>query len=305
MKPEAGNALLITMVVITVIGTVGFGVSRIALSSLRNQNRLEDSASAYQAASAGIEDALLRWRFNKHVELPAVGSISGCTQSPNASSSAYTRVNLTRGTIDACINPDEVVPPNVNEIAYDLKISFKRAPGEPEIVDSLLLSSGQSVPGLARDEVAEYSVKDIVAQGGDIKLQIVPEVTSLVNNLLEIIMLDDHGAQTGKRLVTGAELSAMVSMPSPVRIVAGTSLIRLKYYGQDLRGYTVYPPESLGTSGEGAVIDSRITNIESIGYFGGTKRKLQLSLDRFSGSTLQMFDFVLFSSGGSDIAPSQ
>jgi len=54
MVGQRGTALLMTMILITVIGSVAFGVGRTTLSNMRQVNRLEDSLNAYQAAQAGI-----------------------------------------------------------------------------------------------------------------------------------------------------------------------------------------------------------------------------------------------------------
>ena len=55
---QTGAALLITMIVITVLGTIAFAIGASTVSSLRRQSQIEDSRSAYQAAVSGLEDGL-------------------------------------------------------------------------------------------------------------------------------------------------------------------------------------------------------------------------------------------------------
>jgi len=51
---ERGSALLITMIVITILGTIAFGIGASTVSSLRRQSQIEDSQNAYQAAQLSV-----------------------------------------------------------------------------------------------------------------------------------------------------------------------------------------------------------------------------------------------------------
>jgi|GEM_PF-1963428 len=71
---------------------------------------------------------------------------------------------------------------------------------------------------------------------------------------------------------------------------ANAQKLRLRAWGSS-KNYTL-------TAGGGR-LDSRYTTIESTGVFGNTQRKLQVKIDRQSGKTLGIFDFMLF--GGTEI----
>ena len=67
-KFQLGAALLITMLLIGSVGALALAVSRIILSELKITTSYSDSVVAYQAAEAGIEDGLLKFRFNRNIE---------------------------------------------------------------------------------------------------------------------------------------------------------------------------------------------------------------------------------------------
>lgn len=310
MGQQSGNALLITMVIIAVVGTVGFGVSRVAISALKTQNRLEDSANAYQAAMAGIEDGLLRWRFDKQVEVPGAGSGLDCPDPPTLQSQYYTRVNVTTGKVTPCILPDELGPPAATDIVYDLKIAYKRPPGEDELVTSVATSSGGNIPALRRDRIVEYDVQDLVAAGGDIRIGVRPSRGDVgSSDLLEVAVLNTAGELVSKMILTHAELiGSTVDRPRNLGLSTlygqDVRTVRLKYIGQDLAEYRLSPSHA-GTASAQLALDSRQSTIDAIGYFGLAKRRLVLDLDRYSGSALSVFDYLLYSSGEGDIRPSQ
>src|SRR3990167_9958931 len=70
LNPQQGSALLITMIVIAVVGSIAFAIGASTITAFRQQTQIEDSLNAYAAATAGLEDGLLRWRFDKDTETP-------------------------------------------------------------------------------------------------------------------------------------------------------------------------------------------------------------------------------------------
>jgi len=78
-KPQRGFALLLTLVVVSVIGVVAFGVGRLTLTEFRQTVRFQDSQDALQTAEAGIEDGLVRFRFNRDTEVPSGQVVMGAS----------------------------------------------------------------------------------------------------------------------------------------------------------------------------------------------------------------------------------
>lgn len=273
---------MISMVLVAVIGTIAFAIGRVSISSFTQVVRLEDSANAYSAATAGIEDGLLRFRFNKDVQTP----LNCGNDFPTKNSQYYTRINLTQGTAQDCIDPQASGPPNPSDIAYDIKVSHKLEPGDPEVQQTTNTSRG-TIVALARDQAIEYDASDLT---GSIAIEWDYASRQPFNNV-EVTILDANGNVLDKRLVKNPN---QASGQLPSLSVASADIVRIRSLGSDLSKYEITSSEPLS---------SRTTTIEVVGYYGRSKRKLELTLDRISGSILELFDFVLFSGSGDVSGP--
>ncbi|MBI2589643.1 hypothetical protein HYW32_01265 [Candidatus Berkelbacteria bacterium] len=290
---EAGSALLITMIVITVIGSVSFAVANTTLSEFRSQARLEDGLNAFAASSAGIEDGLARWRFNRNSEVPADDNGS-CTAAPRPTTSTtyYDRVNLTDGTVETCIDPENVDPPDPADIVYDIKMYYKRDPGEDERVVGQNSPQGY-IPALKQDTSVEYDVTELEQQNGQVLLNwdFLQQVFCGSSQYFEVTALDSQGQITHKEnfdpcpFGSSSQYGGFWNFP-----LNGGNKLRFRPYGDDLDSYTLRP-----INGSQAALDGRFTTIETVGYYGTSKRKLKLVLDRLSGTILPIYDYVLFS----------
>lgn len=84
--------MLIAMMVVAIIGAVGFGIVHITIRQLRQQGSIAASSRAYQAAESGLEYALLQYRLDKTVQL---GSGANVVDANGVSwTSAYLQRNL-------------------------------------------------------------------------------------------------------------------------------------------------------------------------------------------------------------------
>lgn len=313
---QKGSALLITMIVITVLGTIAFAIGASTISALRRQSQIEDSQNAYQAAVSGLEDGLLRWRFDKNTETPLdrtgtlkpnEGGLLDCEpptplpdgeeySRPTTSSQMYDRINLSTGEVKYCIDPNVEKSPDPSQIVYDIKIQYKKDLKEPEVVDFDTDSNGK-IPALKKDDTIEYEVSEFVEEGSStINLNWVFEdkIIDIVNSKqnFEVFALDDTGNLKSRRLYSPAfSLQAQKGFVFPFELKGGTKL-RIKPLGDDVDQYTLKVPPAYQSK---IALDSRITNLEVTGYFGLAKRKLRLTLDRASGSILPIYDYALFS----------
>ena len=307
MVGQRGTALLMTMILITVIGSVAFGVGRTTLSNMRQVNRLEDSLNAYQAAQAGIEDALLRFRFDKNAEAPMSASCN--TVSPNytvptVSSKIFSRVNISNPVSKDCVDLSGPVPApsSPDDIVYDLKMFYKKDINQHECI-TIAEVLPQDPPGCIRtsqsaalnqDTAIEYDVRNIPnlslkAKFSSPNLSNAIEVISIGTTAVNGVPVDQILGQSLLR-PNGDTVDSNPSTFSPE-----AERIRLRAFGSSLAMYDLSAP--------GKTLDSRITIVESIGYFGVSKRKLTLTLDRLTGTVSEVFDFVLFSGNGPIIGP--
>lgn len=321
-QSKTGAALVITLIIVTVVSAIIFSVNRMLVSEVKQITKLEDSEMAYQAAESGIEAGLLLYRYNNNVEVPA-----DITGGMDETIDKAMRVNVTNGSLEAKnidLDVNNLADLKRNQQYYDLKIWHRNAnengvsqeevkseqcnkvtnnngtqsypnycvadnPGES--------SSTASIPALSKDGSVEYNVSNL---DGKIYLKWgykkVPTTRQEIEQMrLEYVAYDENGeiAENGK----GKELflyedSNNGSFGNGIQLfTTNAQNIRVKSWGGDLDNYkmTLVSPN--------AKLDSRYTYIESTGYYGGSKRKLKVKIDRQTGSIISTYDFVLLSPG--------
>jgi len=69
MEKESGSALIITLILISVISTASFAILRLSSVETNAARNLSANTKAYYLAEGGIEEGLLRWRYNNNVTL--------------------------------------------------------------------------------------------------------------------------------------------------------------------------------------------------------------------------------------------
>jgi hypothetical protein len=70
MRKERGSAILIAVLLVAAIGGIAFSFGRIFLLEAANANTAENGVSAFYAAESGIEEGMLRYRYNRSAEVP-------------------------------------------------------------------------------------------------------------------------------------------------------------------------------------------------------------------------------------------
>ena len=118
MKRLRASSLVLVVVVMAGIIIVVFGASRLTLVQYNQSNRDEDNIFALSAARSGIEDGLLRFRYNRNAET-GEGKIVRFDltrgQSPGDSAGEVLESQLITKTAD--YNPADQY--------YDMKLAFR------------------------------------------------------------------------------------------------------------------------------------------------------------------------------------
>src|SRR3990167_3935840 len=332
-----GSALLITLLIVSVISAAAFGVGKLTLQNIGLTGSLEDSTVAYQVARAGIEEGLLRWRYDHAFETgePA-GSTETLLQTFRAILPSYDSGDL----------PSEAVVPdytatgaNPREKTYDLRSWFhadKIGTGCKTDLSGIDQYGGDNgdVPILAKDETRELDVSNLT---GITTVTIcwsnalndnhqnyrngAYDPTDDLNSLnifpsVEVIPIDGLGdVLTGTNFKTFTlpnERGALINVGS-----GGVKHLRFKPFiyhdptpGNPFSGDETTTHAELDSAlnprivfsvvPSAGVIDSGVHYIESTGYFGVAKRRLRAEIDRTSGRLLGLFDFSIYS--GSDLS---
>lgn len=293
LQSNTGNALLITMLVVVVISAIGLSVSRLTLSQVRQTSQLEDSVTAYYAAESGIEQGLLMWRYNRDVEVPANIEGGMSEQDQNAM-----RVDLDLMTVTYPTNILTEIPQDRKKSYYDLRVWYKNpivASNSEEVVcsdtstsemctnpDRPIVDTG-ALPALEKDQAIEYNVEGL--SDVTLKWDFVTDYGAAGCDTcrLEVTQINEDGDDVFKKFYDYSQRSGRFIDFSNENI----RLLRLRVFGDSLKEYnlSVDSPNKMS---------SRYSTIESLGYYGNAKRKLQIKIDRATGSILGPYDFLLF-----------
>lgn len=161
--------------------------------------------------------------------------------------------------------------------SYDLKIWYRN--------DSYIEKAS-----LEKDQSVEYTISNLSSlylscdKGCEAKVSFIPE--NPYKNSLEYSVIGLGNEIKKKDLLYFPQTETSIS-------TANADKLRLHAWGST-KNYTL-------TAGEGDKLGGRYSFIESTGYFGSAKRKLQVKIDRASGTILGVYDFTLF---GQDIITS-
>jgi len=69
LRVKSGSAMVITLLLLATVGSISFAIGRLFILDLTMSRIYDDSVVAYYAAESGVEEGLLRYRFNKNAEI--------------------------------------------------------------------------------------------------------------------------------------------------------------------------------------------------------------------------------------------
>ena len=314
---SSGSALIITIILISAISGIAFSVGRLMASEIRQSTQLEHSMVAYYAAESGIERGLLMWRYNHDVQVPIENIDNDKYNGMSNDVKMSWRINLSSdGLKDQNIIDDYTIPPLKRDNSYyDLRIWYKNPiidEKSKEVVctNSAMnsgicakaVSEGRPVtntynkPALAKDQAVQYDVEgleDIILDWEAVDHYYCLGTTDGKSNChLEIIPIDSDG-----NVVVDFKwfLSYFKHKNVKYTLSSDTTVIRLRFFGNPLKDYSITVDNRWGAArSDPKKMSSRYTTIDSIGYFGLAKRRLQIKIDRFSGTIFGPSDFVIY-----------
>lgn len=113
---QRGSAILIAVLLLAALGGVAFGIGRMLYFDTGLANRYENSVIAYYAAESGIEEGMLRYRYDKNEQVP-----------DSAGSFDNTRMNLNDLTLPTNAQttvPVGHLPSNLQKRFYGMQMSY-------------------------------------------------------------------------------------------------------------------------------------------------------------------------------------
>ena len=296
------SSLVLVVVVMAVIITAVFSASRLALVQFNQANRDEDNIFAYYAAKAGIEDGLIRFRYNRDAETP--------TSTATPPKLKVQRYNLTTGA-NSEVAEGAKVTLKKSEQSYDMKLQFRGS----QIGDFNDVSAKN--PDVAKDDFLELT--GFPATGRQYFLRYRFEFYNNgtgcdANALVQIQQIQQtvdvskpisYDQVSVKKIAGESFIDSQASNNLFVRVNPGTggekltSSIRLRPFGCSIR-YALATTDASGSGGSpGPMFDNLTSTITSTGYYGDAKRTLIAEIDRLSGQLISVYDFNVYAGTGS------
>lgn len=291
---QQGSGLLATILLVATIGVIIASMSRLAIESLGQVTSFEESSMAYAAAEAGIEEGLLRWRYDRSIEIPDVPG------GMDRSQFLAQRVNLATGQVAGQVTIAENLGSARTEMTdplYDVRVWYK-------------------VPSIGNpDEMGQPHYAERLAKDGVLEL----DVTELAGETIQIFFRTNDGSQTQletRVLAYDDETGSISDACADCKIIhppvfEGAWEIAIPPVNPLARYTLRIRPFILNADGTPApdtssidyairpldptlLMDSGTTYIESTGYFAESQRKLLITIDRASGTILNNYDYALF-----------
>lgn len=277
-QKNSGSALLITMLLIGTIGVILLIAARTNIIRLRTATNLSESQVAYYAAEAGIEEGLLAYRADRSIEVPIT------TEQPSEESTDYRRVilgSIASGDTIKAEGQSTNVPLDPTKPTYDMKIYSRGEQAEIEMKADDILQ-------FKRPEHTFNLEWEIISGGSNVLADMEYAYISSINKQWHSSFLgnDVYGSRGSFPMLADTGENGVIRIrllvPQDKNPGVNISQVRAKITMKAMQG----------------VIDLGYTYIESIGYFGQAKRKLQAKIDNQSGALIGIFDFTLYAGDG-------
>lgn len=321
-KRKSGSAIIIALLLMAVISGSAFAIARLFYLDTSLAGLYVDSTVAYYASESGVEEGLLRYRFDRNAEVAAATLNNDYLNFANVS-----RSNLVKGTVGtqatAFAQTDEVYDLNM---AYKTKFYGADLAEEFGVLDEKDLNDPNYIGteyNIARDESIKLDLTSALKNlNDDVKLYVKPAYDSGSGMSSNQIFLEAKiTGKIGGRLVemkkalvvNGTSGSGAWNSGSYLKMdsIAGTDVNFVNKLKTKLAGSVAYDVgagdniflylKPIGCSAEiGLVPDSNnpitapYTTVKSTGYYGGVARTLTAKIDRQSGTVYDLFDFVAF-----------
>jgi len=315
---KKGSAILIALLIVALVGVVGFGVARIAIVQIRIANINDSALRAYHAAESGLEYGLLQYKINQNAVLSEEVRNNPSTTKVVKSMGGLPAQNATplcQNNSTPCQLPPADQSYTLLMYHHRYFIGNQNCFSSPVVGQIISQCENEESPlvSLQYDESYVFS-KDV---GTEIFLRAEPENLPTTTNSQDITK--------GAVVVTGYDASGQTVAKSVYNLgnnsrdtilsgggsnfqlfstgVVGASYtnaisVSIQYFGPQA-GSTENPGTlrfALQTKNGGDVIpfDSGVTSIEVVGKSQGAERRLKALIDRGTNKVLGVFDEAIY-----------
>lgn len=323
---KSGSAIIIAFLLMAVVSGTAFAIAKLFYLDTSLGGLYENSTVAYYAAESGVEEGLLRYRYNRNAEVAATPA--------NPSNPDYinyadvSRSNLVTGKVGTKANSFAA-----NDQVYDLNEYFKTGFYGADIAAQLGTFDEKDVNdpayaqikeyNVARDEAVKIDITDVLGTGtGDLILYVKmgePVSPSTVDTSFIEAKIMGSGEEYKKALYadgtkTGSQRNWLAGSYVTMYKQSGTDVYSVNNLKAAIAGanfsyktagdrvFLYLKPIGYSISiglkptqvGKTIAISAPYTTVKSTGYYGGVERTLTAKIDRQSGTVYDIFDFVAY-----------
>jgi len=321
---KRGSAIIIAVLLVSAIGGIAFGFGRALFAELATAAIPENGIGAYYAAESGVEEALLRYRYDKNAEVAYDGKAitdqtkkifrNNITTPPAGGQEVGNNPTTLAGISRSALYPTGPLSDQIYEMKMGSKVtaltdhkiirdevekfdlgSFSGGTGNGEDVTLTLthVPGSSAIPFPANCAMVEARLTgNIGAPAGPLKefkkIFYNGAATCTVNS--SVLGSADPDSKFDYRF--GADYK-VVSLMAQIRGASAPALhnaiLTLKPIGG---GVTV--ALSLPAGYVIPKINGSELTVNSTGYYGQAVRTIEVKLDRQSGTLYDLFDYVIY-----------
>ncbi len=325
MKQTRGSAILIAIFLVAAVGSVSFGIARLFMLDSSIATMYENSTVAYYAAESGIEEGLLRYRYDANQEVGANptnmrifnldgNSGIGTAEVKNSASYVYNPAQryytlndtyLTRwygdGTIEANVNvlnesdlaeadyPEEYIIPRDEAIKID--ISNVLSSDDLDLFIKFIEDNGADCAATTTPFVeAKMTGPTPASPNYQTKIAFV-DLTKIPSGFNSKSYISDSPDATTKALGFDKIISNIRNKNNTAIFDDGQKELTLKPVGC---GAKIGIRLDTDNSSSPLKLPSPYNTIKSTGYYGGITRTIEAKIDRQAGTVYDLFDFAVY-----------
>lgn len=312
MKQRTGSALVITLLMISILSTVSFSITALAISEFRKSSAIQDSVAAYYAAESGLEHGLLQNRLWRDAELSKeVYDYVRTTEVTSIPQDKVPTKDLKTGTpasfrVGGSLPPGYINSGEENGSSwYDLKVYY-RGPEIGKVENGVPKVDPDKSPRIYRDSALDINVKG----ASELRIAWEPDPVAVVEArksplpprniyyFVEVMLTANSKTMNsscqkpvGRELLIVDAASGEKSRRIPFK-GCNYETARIKPWNMSYMQYSI---ALVDDRGEHVKLDNTLTFIQATGGSGKAKRTLEVALPRSNKTILEAEDFLFIS----------
>lgn len=312
---QRGSAILIAVFLVAAVGSAAFAIGRLFLMDASISEKYESSVIAYYAAESGIEEGLLRYRYDKNQEVDTENNVidlDSTASNPRVALASIDpikryykpSISYLQSFYGEDINSDrELSHHDLNDVNYpkeyiiqrdeSIKIDISKLNAADHVMFFVKFiddNGNNSIFNSLRNDnpFVEVSLVGQTPLSDRYQMKAVLVANGYTNNFQSSGFIESNGKIDGTHYYHQALFTIRTINSSGIFDPnVSKELIIKPLYSNVKFGIQVY-----GLSRD--VMPKAYNTVKSTGYYGGVTRTLEAKIDRQAGTVYDLFDFVLY-----------